>query len=134
MEETGGAETRMNFNMTDEMVSQFLSGLVPILALIAVGTLLAILLKGMNKRFAFTRLALILALPPLSLIHFLEPSITQSLYLFVMILTLLGITVDGINHLLMPKERPAAPPAKKAGGVEATAEPEPEVIVWEKAQ
>ena len=123
----------MNFNMTDEMVSQFLSGIVPIIALIAIGTVLSFLLKGINKNFEFTRMALILALPPLSLVNFIDPDTTSSLYLFVMILALLGITIDGINHLLMPKEL-LAPKSEKAKEEDEVAEPKPEVIVWEKAE
>lgn len=123
----------MNFNMTDEMVSQFLSGIVPIIVLIAIGTALSFLLKGTNKNFEFTRMALILALPPLSFVNFLEPDTTSSLYLFVMIMALLGITIDGINHLLMPKDV-LAPKTETAKEEDAVEEPKPEVIVWEKAK
>jgi hypothetical protein len=121
----------MEFYITDEMVSQFLSGLVPILILIAVGAVLSTLFKAMNKKFAFTRMALILALTPLSLVNFIEPSSASSLYLFAMIVALFGITIDGINHLLMPKEKADV---EEVAEQEETSQPEPEVIVWEKAE
>ena len=123
----------MIFNITDEMVSQFLSGIVPILVLIAVGSILSVLFKGMKSKFSFTQMALILALTPLSLVHFLEPSTRLSLYLFAMIIALLGITIDGINHLLMPKEQLKAD-IKGIKEEEPSSKQESEVIVWEKAE
>ena len=123
----------MNFNITDEMVSQFLSGIVPIIFLIAMGSVLSVLLKGINKNFEFTRMALILALPPLSLVNFLDSDTTSSLYLFVMILPLLGITIDGINHLLMPKE-PSNEELKEVKEEEPAKGQEANVIIWEKAE
>ncbi len=123
----------MKFYITDEIVSQFLSGLLPILILIAVGASLSVLFKRMRKQFMFTRMALVLALPPLSLIHFLEQETTLPLYLFSMIITLLGILIDGGNHLLIPKERPK-PKAEKMAEDKAADDQEPEVIIWEKAE
>jgi hypothetical protein len=115
------------------MVSQFLSGVLPIFALIAVGATLSVLFKAMNERFAFTRLALIIALSPLSLINFLDPGYIPTLYLFSMIMALLGITIDGINFLLLPKERiKAAPVVEQEEASEV--DPDSGVIVWEKAE
>ncbi len=131
MEEIGAAETEMKIYITDEIASQFLSGLVPILILIAIGAILSFLFKRIHQTFSFTRMALILALPPLSLINFIDPSSVPSLYLFAMIVSLFGITIDGINQLLMPKEKIDF---KEISAQEATPESEPEVIVWEKAE
>ena len=133
MEGNGSAETEMNVNITDHMVSQFLSGLVPIMVLIVVGAVLSILLKVMNKKFAFTRLALILALSPMSLIKFFDQGTSSALYLFAMIVTLLGITIDGINYLLMPKEQ-SKEELKEVAVEEPTKGQEADVIVWEKAE
>ncbi len=115
------------------MVSQFLSGVLPIVVLIAVGAILSTLFKGMNKRFTFTRMALILAISPLSLVNFIDQGTASTLYLFAMIAILLGITIDGINHLLMPRELPNAE-SEEINEQEAEAEPKPGVIVWEKAE
>ena len=124
----------MNINITDHLIGQFLSGVLTIFVLVGVGGVLSVFFSAMSKRFAFTRLALILALTPLCLVQFLDRSSTATLYLFSMIAVLLGITIDGINYLLIPKEQPRAiPKAKK----ENTAEEEavnPDVIVWEKAE
>jgi hypothetical protein len=122
----------MNISITDQMLSQFFSGLLTIIVLIAVGGMLSILLTGIKEKFAFTRLALVLALTPLSLINFMDQAISSTLYLFSMIAVLLGITVDGINFLLMPKERPKVEAVPEKVKTEE-AEPDPGVIVWEKA-
>lgn len=115
------------------MVSQFLSGVITIFAVIAVGGTLSVLFKAMQKKFAFTRLALVIGLSPLALVNFMDRGSSSNLYLFSMIAVLLGITIDGINFLLLPKERPEAKP--KAETEEATdADPNSGVIVWEKAE
>ena len=123
----------MNISLTDQMVSQFLSGVITIFALIAVGATLSVLFKAMNEKFTFTRLALIMALSPLSLVSFLDAGYVSSLYLFSMIVALLGITIDGINFLLLPKEV-----IKTESKVEkeevSKIEPDSSLIVWEKAE
>ena len=92
----------MSFNITDQIISQFFSGLFIILVLVAVGGSLSVVFKAISKKFAFTRLTLMLALTPLCLVVFLDRSSTATLYLFAMISVLLGIAIDGINYLLMP--------------------------------
>ena len=114
----------MNINIPDQIIREFLGGVSAVLAVIAVGTFLWFILRGIARRFTFTRMALILALSPLSLVNFLDQGAESILYLFAMIAILLGITIDGINYLLMPKELPKAEPE----------EAKPDVIVWEKAE
>jgi len=118
------------------MISQFLSGVIPVLVLIVVGAILSAIFKKMDKRFVFTRMALIVALSPLTLVHFLGQSSTSTLYLFAMVAVLLGITIDGINHLLLPRElsKAESEDAGEAEENEAATEPRPGVIVWEKAE
>ncbi len=125
----------MNINLTDQIVSQFLSGILVVIILLAIGGALATILRGMVKKFPFTRVALVLSLAPLSLVKFLDYGDGSTLYLFAMISTLLGITIDGINHLLMPKERlqAARDPAEQKEEA-ADHESNPDVIVWEKAE
>ena len=123
----------MNISLTDQMVSQFLSGVITIFALIAVGATLSALFKAMDEKFTFTRLALIMALSPLSLVSFLDAGYVSSLYLFSMIVALLGITIDGINFLLLPKE--VIKTESKVEKEEASkVEPDSSLIVWEKAE
>ena len=127
----------MNISLTDQMVSQFLSGVIAIFALIAVGATLSALFKAMDEKFTFTRLALIMALSPLSLVSFLDAGYVSTLYLFSMIVALLGITIDGINFLLLPKERiQAVSMVEKEKEKEEASEIEPDssVIIWEKAE
>jgi hypothetical protein len=92
----------MQINLTNQMISQFFGGVFIIFALILVGSALAILLKIMSRKFSFMRLAMVLALTSLCMVSFLDRSSTSTLYLFSMITILLGITIDGINYLLMP--------------------------------
>ena len=123
----------MYFSISDQMVSDFFSGLLGVLALVAVGSALALVLGGMTRRFPFSRLSLILALSPLSFSRFIGYGGNTTLHLYAMIVILLGITIDGISYLLEPRERSVAQQAKseKAEKVE---EPSSGVIVWEKAE
>ena len=50
-----------------------------------------------------------------------------------MISVLLGITIDGINYLLLPKEQPQ-PVEKAVKENRAEMGSNPDVIVWEKAE
>lgn len=123
----------MNINITDRIASEFLSGMIAILVLLAVGALLSYILRGMAKKLPFTRLALILALAPLSLIQSLDHGAGTSLLLYSMVITVLGVAIDGINHLLLPKERLQETESMEEQEEEA-AEPKPGMIVWEKAE
>jgi hypothetical protein len=122
----------MYFSISDQMISQFLSGLLAVLALVAVGSALALALGGMAKRFPFSRLSLILALSPLSFARFLEFEGNSTLNLYAMIVILLGITIDGISYLLEPRARPAAEEIQSQETEEE--ESSPGMIVWEKAE
>ena len=126
----------MQFSVSDSMISEFFSGLFAVFALIAVGGLIALILGGMAKRFPFSRLAIVLALAPLSLMKFLEHGGSSTLYLYAMIVVLLGITIDGISHLLEPKARSSRkePESSAEAKQQKTPEAEPGVIVWEKAE
>lgn len=126
----------MYFSISDEMVSEFLSGLVVVLALVVVGCTIALVLGGMVKRFPFSRLALALALPPLCFMRFMEYQGTSSLHLYAMIVILMGITIDGINYLLEPKVRPNADETEDTQTEQQARNEESSssVIVWEKAK
>jgi len=123
----------MYFSISDQMVSEFLSGLLAVLGLVAVGSALALALGGMSRRFPFSRLSLILALSPLSFSRFLEHGANTTLHLYAMIVILLGITIDGISYLLEPRTRPVLKDSRSEE-VEKSEEPSPGMIVWEKAK
>ena len=123
----------MYFSISDQMVSEFLSGLLAVLGLVAVGSALALALGGMSKRFPFSRLSLILALSPLSFQRFLQNDANATLHLYAMIVILLGITIDGISYLLEPRARPVIKEAQ-AEETDDEEESSPGVIVWEKAK
>lgn len=125
----------MNVSITDQMVSQFLSGFIVVVLLIAIGGFISMVLHRMARPFPFTRLALILGLAPLSLVNFLEYGGSSTLYLYAMGVAMLGITIDGINHLLLPKEKIVTVSKKaKSEEEEKEEEPRPGVIVWEKTE
>lgn len=124
----------MYFSVSDQMVSEFFSGLLGVLALVAVGSALALALGGMARRFPFSRLSLILALSPLSFSRFLEYAGTTTLHLYAMIVILLGITIDGISYLLEPRVRSSAAEKAESKEVEKAEEPSPGMIVWERAK
>ena len=123
----------MYFSISDQMISQFLSGLLGVLALVAVGSALALALGAMANRFPFSRLSLILALSPLSFARFLDYGGNSTLHLYAMIVILLGITIDGVSYLLEPRVRSGAEQTQSEAA-EKTEEPSPGVIVWEKAK
>ncbi|WP_136079771.1 hypothetical protein [Pontiella desulfatans] len=116
------------------MISEFLSGLFAVFSLVAVGGILSLVLQRMARSFPFTRLSLILGLAPLSFFKFLEPGGSSTLFLYSMIVILLGITIDGISHLLDPRESPRAKAAPKKAEAGKEAEPAPGMIVWEKTE
>jgi len=123
----------MNINIPDQIVSDFSSGVMAVLAVIALGAFLSFILRGIARKVPFTCIGLVLALAPLSLISLLGNSESTALLIYAMIMTLLGFSIDGINHLLMPKEqsRPAQNPVKQE---EETVEPNPGGMVWEKVE
>ncbi len=124
----------MYFSISDQMVSEFFSGLLAVLALVAVGSALALALGGMARRFPFSRLSLILALSPLSFSRFLEYGGNTTLHLYAMIVILLGITIDGISYLLEPRSRSSVAEKTQSKVAEKAEEPSPGMIVWEKAK
>lgn len=126
----------MQLSISESMVSEFISGLFVLFALIGVGAAIMLLLGGLAKRFPFCRISLVLALTPFSLIRFLERDANSTLFLYAMIVVLLGITIDGITHVLTPRSqlKTADTTTDKASAVPATEEPGPEMIVWEKAE
>ncbi len=124
----------MQFSISDNMVSEFISGLFAVFALIGVGAAIMLLLMGLARKFPFTRMALVLALTPFSLFRFLENSSVSTLYLYAMIVVLLGITIDGISYVLTPREAIRKEDAEPAQAEEKEAKPDPNMIVWEKAE
>ncbi len=125
----------MYFSINDHMVSEFFSGLIPIFALVVIGYLFSILLGGMARRFPFSRLALIVVLPPLSLVRFLDPKSSFVLYLYAVVVMILGIVIDGIGYLQEPKEAQVKAVSKEEPEeTDAAVEPDPNVIIWEKAE
>jgi hypothetical protein len=125
----------MHFSITDSVVSEFLSGLIVVFSLLGVGALLLLILGILIRKFPFTRLSLVLALTPLSLIHFLNHGAVSTVLLFSMISVLLGLTIDGINYVLLPKhveKKPESVPVRKE--TEAEESSKPGMIVWEKAE
>lgn len=129
----------MHFSISDEMVSQFMSGLVAVLALVAVGCTLALILGRMTRRFPFSRLALVFALSPLAFVRVLEYEGNATLHLYAMIVILLGITIDGLAYLLVPRKRPAEKAAKEvpeeeSAPIKAPKKGTPRIFLWKKAE
>jgi len=124
----------MFFSITDRTVNAFMQGAVVVLALVVVGCILALILGGMTHRFPFSRLALVLALTPLSFVQILDLRWSSNLQLFAMIVILIGITIDGISSLLKPRVRTVYR-ERTAEDQESGQEAESaEVIEWKKAR
>ncbi len=122
----------MRFTLSDQVISEFLSGFFAVFALVAVGCLIAIVLKKIIGNYPFIRISLVLALTPLCLVQFLG-SDSSSLYLFSLIIIPLGLTIDGINYLLHQKKKAEAE-QEAAEHQDKTEDPDSNVIVWEKAK
>ena len=123
----------MIINIPDQIIREFLSGVIAVLAAIAMGAFLLFILRGISRKFPFIRMGLVLALAPLSLINFLGNRESYALLIYAMITVLLGIAIDGINHLLMPKEQ-SQPTQNPVNQAEETVESNPDAIVWDKAE
>ena len=133
----------MQLMFSDETLSRFLSGLLIILILISIGTIIGWLLGKLRKKHPFSRLAIMLALPPLSFIQFISDNQRPAFYIFTMIVLVAGITIDGMAYLLTPKDRTDAEDPVTAGAKAETASEQPEdepvsqtessgALVWEK--
>lgn len=135
----------MRLLVSGEMINQFVSGLLIILTLIAVGYAISLILGMMAKRFPFSRYALTIALTPFCMAFFLEKSQITALFFFAMGMVLLGLAIDAIAYLTAPKPvpTPIPIPEQKAAISELPTQetaaipdekPEPGMIVWEKAE
>jgi hypothetical protein len=122
----------MQITITDQAITTFLSGFGTVTVLVAVGGFLSLVLRGMAQKFPFTRLALVLTLAPYSLVKFLDRGGIDTLYLYAIVIILLGITIDGVNHLQPREPRRTAPKPKEENDAEE--ESSPDGIVWEKAE
>ncbi len=106
----------MTFRLSDRVIADFLSGILALVAILAVGAVLAFALKFMSKRYHFTRLGLVLGLAPLSMVSFLEYRGRANFFLFSMFVILLGVTIDGLAYLFHPplEEEPEEEPEEEA--------------------
>ncbi len=121
----------MHISIDEQIASQLISGTIAVAIMVGIGILLSILLKVVvSRRFAFTRLALILVLSPLCMINLLDRSSVSTLYLYGIVVIVLGMTIDGIAHLLHPEPEGKGGRKKKAPTIEPNADP----IVWEKVE
>lgn len=131
------------FNITNEMIASFLNGLVFVLLLVLVGSILALILAWMAKRFPFTRIALVITLSPLAFIRLLELADYEFIQKYAMLTTLAGFLIDGIHHLIrtyLPPRAETSPAAEVEGQdssnqeAEQSADSPKDSIVWEKAE
>lgn len=123
----------MEISINNEILSQLINGIIAVIILVAAGVVLAMASKMMiNKRFPFTRLALILTLPPFCLINLLDRGSVSTLYLYAIVVIVLGMAIDGIAHLIRPEDPRQNKSQKKAPATGS--EPEPDAIVWEKVE
>ena len=124
---------QMEISINNEILSQLINGIIAVIILVAAGGVLAFASRMMiNKRVPFTRLALILALPPFCLINLLDRGSVSTLYLYAIIVIVLGMAIDGTAHLIRPEKLPGSNRKKKAPATGS--EPDPDAIVWEKVE
>lgn len=122
----------MTINIPDQTISAFLNGVTGVLAVVAVGFLLFFILKGLAQTFSFTRIVLVIALAPMTLIGLLGNNETSLLFILATVTILLGISIDGIHHLFTSgaASTPASNPAERD---EEAVEPNRGVMAAEKA-
>jgi len=119
--------------LDNELINHFLTGTLGIFALVLIGGALANVFRVISRRFSFTRTALILALPPLCLSQCVDRSSLDTLYLFAIIITVLGFLIDGALHLAATWHgEEDGKPARSAKT--ADEEKDDKRIVWEKAE
>ncbi len=113
-----------------ELISRFLTGTMAVFALVAVGGALANVFRSAARRFAFTRAALIMALPPFCLAGCVDRAGLSTLFLFAIVIVVLGFTIDGLRNLTRAwrgEQDGAARPAAQPG-------PQERSMTWEKAE
>ena len=120
-------------HVDNELISQFLTGAMAVFAMVAIGGALANIFRAVSKRFAFTRIALVLALPPFCIAPCLDRSSLDTLYLFAFVIVVLGFLIDGSKHLFFPANPENPGPTAQAA---QSAEPDPDErrMVWEKTE
>lgn len=123
----------MKINIPDQTISEFVIGVIAILAIVAVGALLLFILQRSATRFPFFRMVLVVALAPLSLMGALDSQAGFALLIFSILATLLGITIEGISYLSRPKEESVIIGSSPQKNKEDTPS-SPDSIVWEKAE
>jgi hypothetical protein len=121
----------MTIEIPDQIISGMLRGVFSVVYVTAAGALLYVLLRKLTRKFPFTRLGTVIALAPLTLFNLLVIPDNTALLVFAMLSSLIGISIDGVNQLLIPKElsRFANNPAEEGN---ETVEFNPRVIAWVK--
>lgn len=83
-----------------ELINPFLTGTISVLVMVLIGGFLAYLFRSISSRFTFTRTALVIALPPFCFSLCLDRAGLSTLYLFGILIIMLGFVIDGLRHLL----------------------------------
>lgn len=122
----------MTIDIPNQIIGGYLGGVIAILAVVGLGALLFYILKIFAEAFPFTRLGIVLALSPLSLFFLTDDRVRAALFIYAMITTLIGIIIDGTNHMLPGRKPQAYPGQSKHDG--ETDESDPDGLVWEKAE
>jgi hypothetical protein len=117
-------------HVDNELINQFLTGTISVFVMVLIGGSLAHLLRSINKRFAFTKTALVLALPPLCFSLCVDRGGLSTIYLFAIVVILLGFSIDGIKHLLPTgcTEDESPPGESRPSGSESGEKQ----VIWEK--
>ena len=123
----------MTIDIPDRIISEILTGVIAVLAVVGAGTLLLYILQGIAGKYPFTRLGLVIGLAPLSLYNVLDDRVKAALLIYAMIAALMGFLIDAANHMLSTGKNTETDPGEKKPE-ETTAASDPGGIVWEKAE
>ena len=119
--------------LDSELISRFLLGTIAVFAMVAIGGAFANMFRSVNKRFCFTKTALILTLPPFCLSLVLDRSSLSTLYLYAMIVIVIGFSVDAARHLIAIWRHGESLPSPRNENTSASESSE-KGMVWEKIE
>lgn len=114
----------------NELINQFLTGTIAVFVMVLIGGSLAHMLRSISKRFTFTKSALVIGLPPFCFSLCLDRGGLSTIYLFAIVIILIGYVIDGIKHLLLAwrgeDDVSGTPPGEPA------TESREKKVIWEK--
>lgn len=125
-------------HVDNELINQFLTGTVSVFLMVLIGGTLAHLLRSIGKQFTFTKSALAIALPPFCFSLSLDRGSVSTIYLFAIVMILLGYSIDGVKYIMLARRTDGEPSPATSGQSDIAqnnaSEDDGKKVIWEKVE